>query len=61
MMMGMPYNFDWGVDDSETGNSFSHVENSDGKTTRGQYSVLLPDGRRQVSFPKVFTRINKST
>ena len=48
-MEGMPYDFNWGVEDEESGNSFSHVENSDGQTTQGEYRVLLPDGRVQVS------------
>ncbi|CAL4068318.1 unnamed protein product [Meganyctiphanes norvegica] len=47
-MEGMPYDFDWGVQDEETGNQFSHVETSDGQTTQGEYRVLLPDGRTQV-------------
>ncbi|KAK4315446.1 hypothetical protein Pmani_013362 [Petrolisthes manimaculis] len=47
-MEGMPYDFTWGVDDGNSGNSFSHVENSDGQTTQGEYRVLLPDGRTQV-------------
>ncbi|KAK4315456.1 hypothetical protein Pmani_013372 [Petrolisthes manimaculis] len=47
-MEGMPYDFTWGVDDTNSGNSFSHVENSDGQTTQGEYRVLLPDGRTQV-------------
>ncbi|KAK7083597.1 hypothetical protein SK128_014362 [Halocaridina rubra] len=47
-MEGMPYDFTWGVEDVESGNSFSHVENSDGQTTQGEYRVLLPDGRTQV-------------
>ncbi|XP_063872229.1 pro-resilin-like [Scylla paramamosain] len=45
---GMPYDFQWGVQDEESGNTFSHVENSDGQTTQGEYRVLLPDGRTQV-------------
>ena len=45
---GMPYELDWGVDDEESGNSYSHVESSDGQTTQGEYRVLLPDGRTQV-------------
>ncbi|XP_042875019.1 uncharacterized protein LOC122255172 [Penaeus japonicus] len=48
-MEGMPYDFTWGVEDGESGNAFSHVENSDGQTTQGEYRVLLPDGRTQVS------------
>jgi|ERR1711970_424816 len=47
-MEGMPYDFDWGVQDEESGNQFSHVETSDGQTTQGEYRVLLPDGRTQV-------------
>ena len=45
---GMPYELEWGVDDEESGNSYSHVESSDGDVTRGEYRVLLPDGRTQV-------------
>lgn len=48
-MMGMPYNFQWGVDDDDSGAMFAHVEKSDGKSTSGQYRVTLPDGRVQVS------------
>ncbi|XP_068230572.1 sialidase-like isoform X2 [Palaemon carinicauda] len=48
MMMGMPYNFQFGVDDDDSGAMFSHVERSDGKSTSGQYKVTLPDGRVQV-------------
>ncbi|XP_064078615.1 pro-resilin-like [Macrobrachium nipponense] len=47
-MEGMPYDFTWGVEDSDSGNAFSHVENSDGQRTQGEYRVLLPDGRTQV-------------
>merc|ERR1719244_1572960 len=47
-MEGMPYDFDWGVQDEESGNQFSHVETSDGQTTQGEYRVLMPDGRTQV-------------
>ncbi|XP_069157441.1 pro-resilin-like [Procambarus clarkii] len=46
---GMPYDFQWGVQDLDNGNAFSHVENSDGRTTQGEYRVLMPDGRTQVS------------
>ncbi|CAL4140335.1 unnamed protein product, partial [Meganyctiphanes norvegica] len=44
-MPQMPYEFDFGVADEESGNQFSHVENNDGQVTRGEYRVLLPDGR----------------
>ncbi|XP_042223291.1 pro-resilin-like [Homarus americanus] len=47
-MEGMPYDFQWGVEDQDSGNAFSHVENSDGSTTQGEYRVLMPDGRTQV-------------
>merc|ERR1711970_436074 len=46
--MLMPYDFDWGVADEESGNQFSHVETSDGQSVQGEYRVLLPDGRTQV-------------
>ncbi|XP_042891660.1 pro-resilin-like [Penaeus japonicus] len=44
----MPYDFTWGVEDGESGNAFTHLENSDGNTMQGEYRVLLPDGRTQV-------------
>ncbi|XP_071534503.1 uncharacterized protein [Panulirus ornatus] len=47
-MVGMPYDFQFGVEDQDSGNAYSHVENSDGRTTQGEYRVLLPDGRTQV-------------
>ncbi|KAL7634363.1 UNVERIFIED_CONTAM: hypothetical protein RMT77_014740 [Armadillidium vulgare] len=46
--MLMPYEFAYGVDDSDSGNQFSHSETSDGQHVTGKYSVLLPDGRLQV-------------
>ncbi|MPC52653.1 Pro-resilin [Portunus trituberculatus] len=46
-MEGMPYDFQYVVQDPESSNTYSHVENSNGKTTQGQYRVLLPDGRTQ--------------
>jgi len=45
---GMPYDFEWAVNDSESGNKYDHQESSDGDITRGVYRVLLPDGRTQV-------------
>ncbi|KAK7069648.1 hypothetical protein SK128_017481, partial [Halocaridina rubra] len=48
MMGGMPYDFDWGVNDPESGNQFSQKEESDGNVVRGEYRVLLPDGRLQI-------------
>lgn len=36
------------VKDAATGNDYSHKQESDGKTVKGEYKVLLPDGRNQV-------------
>ena len=47
-MVGMPYEFEWEVNDIENGNVFTHVEDSDGSVTTGEYRVLLPDGRMQI-------------
>ena len=44
----MPYDIGWAVDDAKSGNSFRHVENSDGRDVTGEYSVLLPDNRLQI-------------
>ena len=43
----MPFNFAYAVNDEYNGNIQSHDQDSDGKVTKGQYSVLLPDGRTQ--------------
>ncbi|XP_068232133.1 cuticle protein 19.8-like [Palaemon carinicauda] len=48
MMGGMPYDFGYGVDDPDSGNQFSQKEASDGNVVRGEYRVLLPDGRLQI-------------
>ena len=53
-MEGMPYDFTYGVEDDESGNKYSHVESSDGKITQGEYRVLLPDGRTQVSMEYLY-------
>ena len=39
-----PYQFAYGVNDQQSGTVMSRSEQSDGTTTRGQYSVNLPDG-----------------
>ena len=44
----MPFEYAWAVQDDYSGNDFGHNTNSDGKTTTGEYRVLLPDGRTQV-------------
>ncbi|XP_069186954.1 cuticle protein 21 [Procambarus clarkii] len=43
-----PHTFGYTVEDSYYGNQHAHNEYSDGKTTKGSYRVLLPDGRTQV-------------
>lgn len=48
MGMLMPYNFEYGIEDSDSGNQYSHRVDSDGQYVTGQYSVLLPDGRTQI-------------
>ncbi|KAK2718703.1 hypothetical protein QYM36_005885 [Artemia franciscana] len=45
---GMPYNFNYAVQDDYSYNNFAQQESSDGKITSGQYKVLLPDGRTQI-------------
>lgn len=47
-MVGMPYEFEWDVNDLENGNVYSHVQSSDGAVAQGSYRVLLPDGRLQI-------------
>ncbi|XP_057319473.1 pro-resilin [Microplitis mediator] len=42
------YEFEYMVNDIESGNDFGHKESRDGDVTRGTYYVLLPDGRRQT-------------
>ncbi|XP_076061209.1 uncharacterized protein LOC143036989 [Oratosquilla oratoria] len=49
MKMPMPYSFDWGVEDIDSGNLFTHTEDSDdGVNVSGEYRVLLPDNRLQI-------------
>merc|ERR1712183_228298 len=45
---GMPFAYNWAVDDEYTNNHFHHDTKSDGKVTEGEYRVLLPDGRTQI-------------
>ncbi|KAE8573579.1 pro-resilin isoform X2 [Halyomorpha halys] len=42
-----PFSFSYEVKDAESGNDYSHKADSDGQTVRGEYNVLLPDGRKQ--------------
>lgn len=43
----MPFDFNYGVND-EYGNDYRHNAISDGDVTKGEYRILLPDGRTQV-------------
>lgn len=42
------YEFEYEVNDPESGNQFGHKEQRDGDLTTGEYNVLLPDGRKQI-------------
>ncbi|XP_057378726.1 pro-resilin-like [Daphnia carinata] len=42
------YEFGYGVKDDYAYVDFGHNENRNGDNTKGQYNVVLPDGRRQV-------------
>ncbi|XP_060520321.1 uncharacterized protein LOC132698337 [Cylas formicarius] len=41
------YAFGYQILDGEHGNDFGHEEKRNGKSTKGQYFVVLPDGRKQ--------------
>jgi hypothetical protein len=47
------YQFQWGVLDSYSGNDFGQEEARSGYNTDGEYSVVLPDGRKQIVTYKV--------
>ncbi|XP_076053413.1 cuticle protein 7-like [Oratosquilla oratoria] len=42
------YNFEYNVQDAESGNNFGHNEAREGDNTQGSYRVLLPDGKELV-------------
>ncbi|CAG0922701.1 unnamed protein product [Notodromas monacha] len=42
------YQFHWQVKDDPSYNNYYHNEARDGEDTRGEYGVLLPDGRFQT-------------
>lgn len=42
------YEFHYNIQDADEGTQFGHKEFRDGHVTKGQYTVLLPDGRRQI-------------
>ena len=44
----MPFDFAYGVQDAYSGNDYAHASNSDGNVVKGEYRVLLPDGRTQI-------------
>ena len=43
-----PYSYAYGVQDEYAGTHFDAAEDSDGHVVTGHYSVLLPDGRKQL-------------
>ncbi|XP_076041947.1 uncharacterized protein LOC143025821 [Oratosquilla oratoria] len=43
-----PFDFAYTVSDRYSGADFAHVSNSDGNVVKGEYRVLLPDGRTQI-------------
>ncbi|XP_065345642.1 cuticle protein 7-like [Cloeon dipterum] len=45
---GMPFDFNYAVKDDYYGTDFAHNAVSDGDVVRGEYRVLLPDGRTQI-------------
>lgn len=44
----MPFDFNYNVIDKENAIDQSHQSDSDGDITKGEYRVMLPDGRTQV-------------
>ena len=42
------YNFEYAVEDPESGNNFGQQETRDGDSTSGSYFVQMPDGRMQI-------------
>ncbi|XP_017836350.1 pro-resilin [Drosophila busckii] len=47
-MPGMPFEFEYAVQDPETANDYAHKASSDGDVVTGEYRVQMPDGRTQV-------------
>ncbi|KAH8398234.1 hypothetical protein KR222_009072, partial [Zaprionus bogoriensis] len=45
---GMPFDFEYAVQDPETANDYAHKASSNGDVVTGEYRVQLPDGRTQV-------------
>ena len=42
------YNFEYTVQDEESGSDFGQQESREGDNTSGSYYVLMPDGRMQI-------------
>ena len=42
------YNFEYAVQDEESGSDFGQQESREGDNTSGSYYVLMPDGRMQI-------------
>lgn len=53
MFQGPNYHYDWQVLDHYSGNDFGQEEARSGYNTDGGYTVLLPDGRKQIVTYKV--------
>lgn len=49
-LTGMPFDFQYAVQDAPTQNDFSHNAVSDGDVTRGEYRVALPVSLNQQKF-----------
>lgn len=47
------YEFQYDVQDEPAGLDFGHQEKREGSVATGKYYVLLPDGRKQVSWKKL--------
>ncbi|XP_067627964.1 pro-resilin [Eurosta solidaginis] len=45
---GMPFDFEYAVNDIETQNDYAHKASSNGDVVTGEYRVALPDGRTQI-------------
>ncbi|XP_066966809.1 cuticle protein 19-like [Macrobrachium rosenbergii] len=45
---GMPFDFEFAVNDQYQGLDFTHDSESDGNVVQGEYRVLLPDSRTQI-------------
>ena len=44
-----PYSFGYEVVDAEAGNAYGHRESTDGGVTKGEFRIVLPDTRTQIT------------